>query len=92
MTLPTVICVEISTCIVSTECKLMINVLFHSPDGYVAANDNDNKRCYLMVHQIGRLASPNFVVMNMDASNLPNLHTWVSQLNVQQRSTIYCIV
>jgi len=37
----------------------------------VVANDSDNKRCYLMVHQVRRLASSNFVVMNMDASILP---------------------
>lgn len=43
------------------------------PDGFVIANDSDNKRCYLMVHQIGRLLSPNFAVTNMDASNLPKL-------------------
>lgn len=35
------------------------------------ANDTDNKRCYLMVHQVRRLASSNFLVMNMDASILP---------------------
>jgi len=37
----------------------------------VVANDSDNKRCYLMVHQVRRLASSNFLVMNMDASILP---------------------
>jgi len=37
----------------------------------VVANDSDNKRCYLMVHQVQRLASSNFLVMNMDASILP---------------------
>jgi tRNA (cytosine34-C5)-methyltransferase len=42
------------------------------PDGLVVANDSDNKRCYLMVHQVRRLVSSNFIVMNMDASNLPS--------------------
>ena len=37
----------------------------------MVANDSDNKRCYLMVHQVRRLASSNFLVMNMDASILP---------------------
>jgi len=40
-------------------------------EGFVVANDSDNKRCYLMVHQVRRLASSNFLVMNMDASILP---------------------
>ena len=37
------------------------------------ANDNDNKRCYLMVHQVKRLSSPCFMIINHDASQLPNL-------------------
>jgi len=40
-------------------------------EGFVVANDCDNKRCYLMVHQVRRLASSNFLVMNMDASRVP---------------------
>ena len=40
-------------------------------EGFVVANDSDNKRCYLMVHQVRRLASSNFLVMNMDAAILP---------------------
>lgn len=44
-----------------------------SGDGFVVANDNDNKRCYLMVHQLSRLLSSNFAVTNMDAANLPKL-------------------
>ena len=47
-------------------------------EGFVVANDNDNKRCYLMVHQVRRLASPNFLVMNMNAAILPafTLQVW----------------
>ena len=45
--------------------------------GYVVANDADNKRCYLMTHQVGRLCSANFIIMNMDASNLPSFATKV---------------
>jgi len=40
-------------------------------EGFVVANDSDNKRCYLIVHQVRRLASSNCLVMNMDASILP---------------------
>lgn len=43
------------------------------PDGYVVANDSDNKRCYLLVHQTKRLQSPCFLIMNHDASFMPNL-------------------
>ncbi len=50
----------------------MVECPFFS-EGVVIANDADNKRCYLMVHQIKRLESPNFVVMNHDASRLPRL-------------------
>ncbi len=41
-------------------------------EGFVIANDSDNKRCYLMVHQVKRLSSPCFMIMNHDASQLPN--------------------
>ncbi|ESN96523.1 hypothetical protein HELRODRAFT_68497, partial [Helobdella robusta] len=44
----------------------------HESSGFVIANDCDNKRCYLMVHQINRLLSANFAVTNMDATNMPN--------------------
>lgn len=45
------------------------------PKGFVVANDVDNKRCYLLVHQGKRLNSPAFVVTNHDASRFPDLHT-----------------
>ncbi len=38
----------------------------------MVANDSDNKRCYLMVHQVKRLVSPCFIIVNHDASQLPN--------------------
>ena len=41
--------------------------------GFVIANDVDNKRCYTLVHQVKRLESPCFAIINHDASNLPNL-------------------
>ena len=43
------------------------------PTGYVVANDLDNNRCYMLVHQAKRMNSPCFVVTNHDSSFLPNL-------------------
>lgn len=43
------------------------------PEGFVIANDVDNKRCYLLVHQAKRLNSPCIMVVNHDASNIPRL-------------------
>ncbi|XP_076157945.1 RNA cytosine C(5)-methyltransferase NSUN2 [Alosa pseudoharengus] len=41
------------------------------PEGFVIANDSDNKRCYLLVHQAKRLNSPCIMVVNHDASCMP---------------------
>ncbi|KAI7799278.1 RNA cytosine C(5)-methyltransferase NSUN2 [Triplophysa rosa] len=43
------------------------------PEGFVIANDVDNKRCYLLVHQAKRLNSPCIMVVNHDASIFPRL-------------------
>lgn len=43
------------------------------PSGYVVANDVDNKRCYMLVHQAKRLNSPCMAVVNHDSTVLPNL-------------------
>lgn len=43
------------------------------PEGFVIANDVDNKRCYLLVHQAKRLSSPCVMVVNHDASSIPRL-------------------
>ncbi|XP_034560351.1 RNA cytosine C(5)-methyltransferase NSUN2 [Notolabrus celidotus] len=43
------------------------------PEGFVIANDVDNKRCYLLVHQAKRLNSPCIMVVNHDASCIPML-------------------
>lgn len=43
------------------------------PKGYVIANDVDNKRCYMLVHQAKRLNSPCMAVINHDSTILPNL-------------------
>ena len=42
--------------------------------GVVVANDADNKRCYMLVHQAKRLNSPCFMVTNHDASVFPMLY------------------
>ncbi|RWS25402.1 tRNA (cytosine(34)-C(5))-methyltransferase-like protein, partial [Leptotrombidium deliense] len=42
--------------------------------GVVIANDVDNRRCYMLVHQSKRLHSPSFVIVNHDAGNIPNFH------------------
>lgn len=46
---------------------------FIFPEGFVIANDVDNKRCYLLVHQAKRLSSPCIMVVNHDASSIPRL-------------------
>lgn len=41
------------------------------PTGFVVANDVDNNRCYMLVHQAKRLNSPCFIVTNHDSSVMP---------------------
>ncbi|XP_012136901.1 tRNA (cytosine(34)-C(5))-methyltransferase Nsun2 [Megachile rotundata] len=41
------------------------------PGGFVIANDLDNNRCYMLVHQAKRLNSPSILITNYDASVLP---------------------
>ncbi|XP_055374826.1 tRNA (cytosine(34)-C(5))-methyltransferase [Condylostylus longicornis] len=43
------------------------------PSGFVVANDIDNNRCYMLVHQAKRLNSPCIVVTNHDSAFLPNM-------------------
>ncbi|KAK2166787.1 hypothetical protein LSH36_35g04062 [Paralvinella palmiformis] len=45
---------------------------FHLSEGCVIGNDSDNKRCYLMTHQVKRLESASFIIINQDASCMPN--------------------
>lgn len=49
-------------------------ILFVYTAGVVVANDADNKRCYMLVHQAKRLSSPSFMVTNHDASVFPMLY------------------
>jgi len=43
------------------------------PTGLVIANDSDQKRCYLMIHQLNRSPSPTYMATCYDASQFPNL-------------------
>ncbi|XP_058450073.1 tRNA (cytosine(34)-C(5))-methyltransferase [Malaya genurostris] len=43
------------------------------PKGFVLANDIDNNRCYMLVHQAKRLSSPCCLVTNADSSLFPEL-------------------
>ncbi|CAK9437342.1 uncharacterized protein LODBEIA_P17200 [Lodderomyces beijingensis] len=43
------------------------------PTGFVLANDADYKRSHMLVHQIKRLNSPNFLVVNHDAQLFPRI-------------------
>lgn len=45
------------------------------PSGIVVANDIDNSRCYMLVHQAKRLSSPVVLIVNHDASSMPNFIT-----------------
>lgn len=49
------------------------------PSGLVVANDLENKRCYLLMHQLKRLESPNFMIINHDSSSLPNFRIDLDQ-------------
>lgn len=40
-------------------------------DGLVVANDIDEKRCYMLVHQSGRFGSPKCMVTNHEAQHFP---------------------
>lgn len=44
-----------------------------TPSGYVVANDVNNKRCYMLVHQAKRLNSPCIVIVNHDSAVFPNM-------------------
>ncbi|CAO1631364.1 unnamed protein product [Sympodiomycopsis kandeliae] len=49
------------------------------PPGLIMANDSDQKRAYMLVHQAQRLPSPNLCVTNVDASAWPKVQVpWKS--------------
>jgi len=43
------------------------------PSGFCVANDANNARCYMLVHQAKRLNSPCCLVVNHDAQGMPNM-------------------
>ncbi|KAK6459006.1 S-adenosyl-L-methionine-dependent methyltransferase [Scheffersomyces xylosifermentans] len=43
------------------------------PTGFVLANDSDYKRSHMLVHQVKRLNSANFMVVNHDATLFPRI-------------------
>ncbi|XP_045505292.1 tRNA (cytosine(34)-C(5))-methyltransferase [Colias croceus] len=43
------------------------------PTGFVIANDVDNSRCYMLVHQAKRLNSPSIIITNHDSAVMPTL-------------------
>ncbi|CUA69439.1 hypothetical protein RSOLAG22IIIB_08460 [Rhizoctonia solani] len=45
------------------------------PSGLLIANDADNKRAHMLVHQSSRLPSPVLMVTNLDASIYPRIQT-----------------
>lgn len=47
--------------------------------GFVMANDSDYKRSHMLVHQVKRLSSPNFVVVNHDAQLFPRIRLLASE-------------
>ncbi|KAJ3648435.1 hypothetical protein Zmor_020239 [Zophobas morio] len=54
------------------------------PSGYVIANDVDNKRCYMLVHQAKRLNSPCVAIINHDSAILPNLSASLPDGSIEQ--------
>lgn len=50
------------------------------PTGFVIANDSDYKRSHMLVHQVKRLNSPNFLVVNHDAQWFPRIRVGGEQL------------
>lgn len=57
-------------------------------DGMVVANDVDNKRCYMLVHQSSRLNSPNCIITNQDASKLPDMMMTVEKDGINKKTKL----
>ncbi|XP_054158247.1 RNA cytosine-C(5)-methyltransferase NSUN2-like [Oppia nitens] len=71
--------------------------MLHSDDGVsegaVVANDVDNKRCYMLVHQSKRLHSCSTLITNHDAGGMPNFYEQVNgQRVVMKFDRILCDV
>ncbi|RXW16069.1 hypothetical protein EST38_g9789 [Candolleomyces aberdarensis] len=57
------------------------------PSGLLVANDSDNKRTHLLIHQSARLPSPALMVTNLDASNYPIIRVPAS-LNTKDHASV----
>ncbi|KAF9561390.1 cytosine-5--methyltransferase [Agrocybe pediades] len=68
------------------------------PSGLLIANDSDNKRTHLLIHQSARLPSPALMVTNLDASNYPSIkipgtsRSGTSRMETLQFDRILCDV
>jgi hypothetical protein len=58
------------------------------PPGFLIANDSDNKRTHLLIHQSARLPSPAFMVTNLDASIYPVIKLPVEGPNARKTATL----
>lgn len=54
------------------------------PSGYVVANDVDNKRCYMLVHQAKRMNSPCIAIINHDSAVFPNMNASLPDGSIEQ--------
>lgn len=57
------------------------------PSGLLVANDSDNKRPHLLIHQSAHLPSPALMVTNLDASNCPVIKVSAS-LNTKDHALV----
>ena len=55
-------------------------------EGFVIANDSNNKRCYMLVHQLKRLQSPTTIITNHDATIMPSFRISSPEGNLQTDS------
>ncbi|ODV95015.1 hypothetical protein PACTADRAFT_43494 [Pachysolen tannophilus NRRL Y-2460] len=62
------------------------------PTGFVIANDSDYKRSHMLVHQIKRLNSANFIVVNHDAQLFPKIKLEANDYNFIKFDRILCDV
>lgn len=63
------------------------------PTGFIIANDSDMRRSYMMVHQLKRINSPNYLVVNHDAQYFPRIQLdKVNKKNILKFDRILCDV
>lgn len=60
-----------------------------APRGFVVANDADNKRAYLLAHQMNRLNTANIVITHHEAQHYPDLYSTPSQDGSDQRRFLF---